>query len=326
MRKKKKRNGNGMMIILLITCIGVVFVLIRTLIGREVFYIGRNGMTDTKMQAVGGIPARESVTVSVAEDGANVVSTNGENAEDEEYSSETDLSGAEVHFGEVSGEKFMGETVPVIQAGPVYQMEPEIYEFTVSDKSYFDDALFIGDSRTVGLREYGTLDNADYFASPGLNLYKIERTKVLFKEEQNLTLEEILSQNEYGKLYVMLGINELGYDFDTTVGKYEMFIDYLFTMQPDAILYVCANLHVNSLRNEVDEIHNNGAINRINEVIAGFADQKNIFYLDVNPIFDDEEGNLSEEFISDDSHLLGTYYETWCDWYCENTIVKNRKE
>ena len=42
---------------------------------------------------------------------------------------------------------------------------------TTVDASYFDDALFIGDSRTVGLKEYGTLNNATFFANTGLSIY-----------------------------------------------------------------------------------------------------------------------------------------------------------
>ena len=34
--------------------------------------------------------------------------------------------------------------------------------FVESDFSYFDNALFIGDSRTVGIRDYGSLGNADF--------------------------------------------------------------------------------------------------------------------------------------------------------------------
>ncbi len=200
--------------------------------------------------------------------------------------------------------------------------EPEAYEFTVSDKAYFDDALFIGDSRTMGLKTYGIFDNADYFASPGLSLYSIDSTMVEVIEGKKIKLEELLDENTYGKVYIMLGINELGYDYDTTIKKYGEFLDYITSLQPDAILYVCANMHVNSLRNELDEIHNNAAINRINEQISTFADQENIFYLDVNPMFDDENGNLAQEYISDDTHLMGIYYETWCEWYAQNTIVK----
>ena len=201
------------------------------------------------------------------------------------------------------------------------EIEEEKPLFTVSDPSYFDDALFIGDSRTVGLRQYGTFENTDYFASPGLSLYSIETAKVEMKNGRKMKLEEVLAEKTYGKVYIMLGINELGYDFDATVGKYQKFIDYVFGMQPDAIMYVCANMHVNSLRNELDDIHNNTAINRMNEQISLFADNEKIFYLDVNPVFDDEEGNLSNEYSSDDTHLKGMYYEMWCNWYCENTVV-----
>jgi hypothetical protein len=113
----------------------------------------------------------------------------------------------------------------------------------------------------------------------------------------------------------------LKYDFDTTIGKYQAFVDYVFGFQPDAIVYVCANMHVNSLRNELDDIHNNAAINRMNEQISQFADNEKIFYLDVNPLFDDENGNLAQEYVSDDTHLMGMYYEMWCNWYCENTLA-----
>lgn len=202
---------------------------------------------------------------------------------------------------------------------------PETYEFTTSDKSYFDDALFIGDSRTVGLKKYGTLDNADYFAAAGLNLYTLGKTKVENSEGEKIKLEDMLTHNSYGKVYIMLGINELGYDFDTTIQKYGELIDYIFSLQPDAILYVCANMHVNKLRSDLDEIHNNPAIDRMNEQIAMFADQEKIFYIDINPTFDDEEGNLAQEYISDDTHLMGIYYETWCEWYMQNTIIKQNE-
>lgn len=201
------------------------------------------------------------------------------------------------------------------------EAEEEKPLFTVSDKSYFDDALFIGDSRTVGIKKYGVFDNADYFASAGLSLYSIGGAKVEMEDGKKVKLEEMLSENTYGKVYIMLGINELGYDFDTTIGKYQAFIDYVFGFQPDAIVYVCANMHVNSLRNELDDIHNNAAINRMNEQISQFADNEKIFYLDVNPLFDDENGNLAQEYVSDDTHLMGMYYEMWCNWYCENTVA-----
>ncbi len=205
---------------------------------------------------------------------------------------------------------------------PAATPQPESYEFTHSEKEYFSDALFIGDSRTMGLQLYGTLDNADYFATPGLSLYTIPKTKLDVGEHEDITLTELLEQEDYGKIYLMLGINELGYHFDTTMEKYQTLVNELREQEPEGILYVCANLHVTSTRHENDEIHNNNNIDKINAQIEALADNKNIFYLDVNVLFDDEEGNLNEEVASDDSHVLGIYYEDWCDWLGENTIVK----
>ena len=53
---------------------------------------------------------------------------------------------------------------PEETAEPTSTPEPTPLQFTTVDASYFDDALFIGDSRTVGIAEYGSLKNATYFA------------------------------------------------------------------------------------------------------------------------------------------------------------------
>lgn len=46
---------------------------------------------------------------------------------------------------------------PEETAEPTPTPEPTPLQFTTVDASYFDDALFIGDSRTVGIAEYGSL-------------------------------------------------------------------------------------------------------------------------------------------------------------------------
>ena len=88
--------------------------------------------------------------------------------------------------------------------------------------------------------------------------------------------------------------------------------------EPDAKLYLCANQHVTLLRTENDDIFNNPNINKMNEEIRKLAEEKELTYLDVNVLFDDENGNLNEEYTSDDSHILGTYYADWCEWLAEN--------
>ena len=56
--------------------------------------------------------------------------------------------------------------------------EKKINEKKIVEKEYFDDALFIGDSRTVGISEYGELNNATFFANTGMSVYNVFDKKV----------------------------------------------------------------------------------------------------------------------------------------------------
>ena len=74
----------------------------------------------------------------------------------------------------------VAEQTPAAEPTPTPETEPTptpeahpIKEFTQVDASYFDDALMIGDSRTVGLMEYGGMDNICYFATQGMSVYNV---------------------------------------------------------------------------------------------------------------------------------------------------------
>ena len=199
---------------------------------------------------------------------------------------------------------------------PTAPTEAPPIQLTTAPEGYFDDALFIGDSRTVGLYEYGRIPGAAYFATTGMSVYSI-----FYDEVGNTSFQDLMESRTFGKIYVMLGINELGYDFECTVTEYEELIEWIRQRQPDAIIYIEANLHVSADRSNSDRIYNNANLNAFNEKIAELADGVQIFYLDVNPLFDDDNGNLADEFTVDDTHVLGKYYRTWSDWIMENAAV-----
>lgn len=179
---------------------------------------------------------------------------------------------------------------------------------------YFRDTLFIGDSRAAGIQEYGGVESeADFFASKGLNIYHVWKESLPFGGSE-ATLGDVLNRRQYGKIYVILGINELGYDMDRTVEKYGKMIDDIAALQPGAKIYVCANLHVTAERSATDEIYNNGKINQFNRGIFAASAGENRAYLDVNTLFDDASGALRADCASDSAHVLGRYYALWRDW------------
>lgn len=181
-------------------------------------------------------------------------------------------------------------------------------------QEFFANALFIGDSRTVGLMEYGNIENATFFASSGMSVFSLNKKTVTVPGEGKLSFEEILERKQYDTIYLMLGINELGYRFERVEAKYKEIVEQIKSAQSEAKIYLCANLHVTKEQSEKDYIFNNDNINRVNQMIEALADKERTNYLDVNILFDDEEGNLSTDYSSDSFHVLGRYYTNWVDW------------
>ena len=105
-------------------------------------------------------------------------------------------------------------------------------------------SLFIGDSRTEGLKEYGGLEEAEFFANSGMSSFNLLSTNLTVKDGSKKTLEELLSQHSYERIYLMLGINELGYPPSSVTKKYASIVDWIHQLQPQARIILEANLHV----------------------------------------------------------------------------------
>lgn len=190
-------------------------------------------------------------------------------------------------------------------------------EIGPAPEGYFEDALFIGDSRMVGLREYADFPGATFFATNGMSVYSI-----FYEEMDGTSFTSLIYKQQFGKIYIMLGINELGYDQDYTIGQYEEILKWIRLYQPEAIIFLMANLHVSQKLSESDRIYNNARLDKYNARIAALADGEQIFYLDVNPLFDDGAGNLADKYTADDTHVLGIYYQSWSEWIAENAAVR----
>jgi GDSL family lipase len=184
--------------------------------------------------------------------------------------------------------------------------------YVKSDYSYFDNALFIGDSRTVGLRDYGSLNNSAFYCDVGLT------TSDANSAAESGTLADMLVSNQYGKVYIMLGINEVGNNFDSTMNNYSSLVQNILNKSPNSIIYLGANLHVT--KEAQTEAISNQRIDELNTRISTLADNQSIFYIDINPVFDDDDGNLMAECTSDGVHVYAKYYPQWCDWFCMNTV------
>ncbi|MDR2043711.1 MAG: GDSL-type esterase/lipase family protein [Clostridium sp.] len=206
---------------------------------------------------------------------------------------------------------------------------PEEAEYVYSEDDYFADAVFIGDSRTVGLYEYGGLaEIATFYATSGLTVYSLFDTKVEAEEgasKGKKTIEEALRERQFAKIYLMVGINEMGRGtVDTFLEKYREVVARLRELSPDAVIFLQGILKVTAARSDKgDYIHNPG-IEARNQGIAGLADYVKIYYLDVNSVICDDTGGMNPSYTFDGVHLKAKYILLWKDFLKEHTVVLDR--
>ena len=203
-----------------------------------------------------------------------------------------------------------GEVVAPAEPEP-----PQPKEFLAVGDDYFDDAVFIGDSRTVGLRDYGGLDKATFYASTGLNVYDMWTQKFCEVDGVKMTLEEALSRRQFKKVYFQIGINEMGRGtVDTFMQTYTDSVEKFKQLQPDAIIYVQGIMRVAKAKSDSDPIFNNPGIQVRNDRIRQLADNVRVFYIDMNEVVCDNTGNLKAELTFDNLHLYGSKYNIWVDF------------
>ncbi len=224
------------------------------------------------------------------------------------------LTGEGEEMQQADGEaKEPGENMP--QETQATEEAPAVREFCEVDESYFDDAVFIGDSRTVGLRDYGGLDKATFYATVGLNIYDMWTEKFCEVDGEKVTLEEALGQRQFGKVYFQIGINEMGRgNLESFMQQYAMSVQKFRQLQPDAIIYVQGIMRVTKEKSDADKIFNNEGICARNDRIAQLADGQTVFYIDMNDVVCDGQGNLRDDLTFDDLHLLGSKYGIWVDF------------
>lgn len=209
-----------------------------------------------------------------------------------------------------------GENLPQPDAQEDGETGEGMYH-TVED-DYFADAAFIGDSRTVGMFEYGGLEEiSTFYASKGLTIYKLFDAPIVSVEgkKQKITIEEALSNRQFSKIYLMVGINEMGTGtVDTFLAKYKEVVEHLQELQPDAVIYVQGIIKVTTERSGEGDYITNEGIEARNQGLELLADNEKVFYLDVNPLICDETGGMVDSYTYDGVHLKAQYIPIWKDF------------
>jgi lysophospholipase L1-like esterase len=190
---------------------------------------------------------------------------------------------------------------------------PEIEEPSerVNDPDYFSDALFIGDSLTVGLSSAGKIEGATYFAKTSMSPSSALKSTAETITDKKITLTQYLTNHKFGKIYILLGINGMGSQLSKSQSAYKKLLETILTLQPDAIIIIQSVFHVTAKKSASSPSFRNSVIEAYNDMLKGFVDSKTIFFLDTEGIFDDDTGCMRADWSRDGVHIYMKYYKIW---------------
>ena len=223
---------------------------------------------------------------------------------------------AEPELPELPEEPVEEDPVPEKPWGPVAESAPV-------DDSYFDDVAFVGDSRTDGFRLYSGLNRGTYFCVTGETVASATELENWKGENgKKVSLAEAVAAADCGRIYLMLGVNELGWKgTDIFRGHAENLIRRLKADHPDAELVIQSLLPVSAEQDTKGAYVNNQRILAYNQVWRELAEENGCAYVDVAKALTGEDGCLPEELSFDGVHLNRAGCRLWLNYLRTHSVA-----
>lgn len=212
------------------------------------------------------------------------------------------------------------------EAAPEPDLEPEpwcgpVPESAAVEDAYFEDAVFLGDSRTDGFRLYSGLNRGTYLCATGATVQSVF-TKAVDTPQGKLPLLDALAQTECGKIYVMLGVNELGWPGTDLFREHcRELLQRIRADHPEALVMVQAILPVSARQDAKGSYVNNRRVRDYNGVLQDLAEELNVCYVAVNESLTGEDGCLPADLNFDGVHLNPAGCAIWLDYLRTHAVV-----
>lgn len=226
------------------------------------------------------------------------------------------------------------ETTEKAEEASASEESPVTYEYTQVDDSYFNDAVFIGDSISYGFELYVTekrangetvLGEAQFLTSGSLSygnsLWDVSDESVhpTYNGEK-MKLEDAIAQIKPGKIFILLGTNDVAlYGVEQTVANADTEISRMLEASPGADIFIMSTTPKYSpAESDVDGALNNADIDALNVAMRQFAVEKGYNFMNIAPLFKDETGGLAADYCSDKEgmgiHFTSAAYDIWLNF------------
>ncbi len=188
--------------------------------------------------------------------------------------------------------------------GPEPPMQP------VAGDDFFADACILGNSLVEGIRIYSGLKSMTYYSYTGMTVISAASNKnYILNSGYYGTALDAMAQHDYSKVYIELGINEIGFPVETFTAYYRKIIERIQADQPDADIYILSLTPVSRAK-DAGGTFTMARVNNYNAGLKALAEDMEIYFIDcVTPLVD-STGFLAPGDTWDGVHFnIPKYYE-----------------
>ena len=222
------------------------------------------------------------------------------------------------------------EPSPTPEPAAPYQFGTPLEESEgVEDDSFFDSSVFLGDSRTEGLELFSGLKHGDFYWARGMTVFKAdsEDYRPFEIDGKKYSMVEALALKQYDNVYIMLGVNELGYPAESYESGLGELLDQILALQPQAVVYLQTMPPLNDAlcrQNKLASYISNENLARFNEAIVRLAAEKEVVLLDTAQAYTGPDGQLPAELANDGCHFSYGGYKLWADYLRRHVMDRER--
>lgn len=177
------------------------------------------------------------------------------------------------------------------------------YVEDMEDTTFFDDAVFIGDSVSYVLQQWslqnGAFGGAVFLARSSLGLQNsIDGRLQLSYRGVSYSPEDAVAAVGAKKLFVMLGMNDIAlYGVDGVMERWGIFLGRILEKSPDIEIYIqsCTPIH----RDREYSKLNNDVMDEYNAALEKYCQEKGYHFVNVSQYFKDYYNSLASVYSSD---------------------------
>ena len=217
--------------------------------------------------------------------------------------------------GEDSQESDAGSQTAADVTNPVAESE-------AVNSEYLNRCVFIGDSIMYGLSSYGIVPASNVYASMSMDVSKAE-TQTIQTQYGEMTILDALSTSMPENIYIMLGTKGAAWmSVSDMYSSFSSFANKVKSTCPGANIYIISVPPVTSAKEQsVESPIKNADIDSFNERLLEYANNNDIYYLDLNSYLKDSTGALAASDAENDGvHFKYSTYEKFIDYILKHTV------